>query len=74
MYMSRPALTAAGQFVAVQPGICAWPFQSPTMKPWKPIRPFSTPVSRLSLPCILRPCQLENDAITVMTPASTAGG
>jgi hypothetical protein len=50
MYMSSPAFIAWGQLVLVQPGTWPWAFQSPTTKPSKPIRPFSTSVSRLLLP------------------------
>ena len=59
MYMSRPAITEAGQSVFLHPGICPCPFQSPTTKPPKPMRPLRTSVSRDLLPCILTPCQLE---------------
>ena len=72
--MSRPALNVAAQFSLLQPGICPCPFQSPMTKPSKPMRPFSTSVSRLRLPCIFTPCQLENEAITVIAPASIAAG
>ena len=50
MKRSRPALIACGQFVAEQPGIWPWPFQSPTIRPAKPIRPFKTSVRRVLLP------------------------
>ena len=73
MYMSRPALIEAGQSVARQPRTWPWPFQSPTMKPWKPMRSFSTSVSRPRLPCIFSPFQLLYEAMTDMTPAPTAG-
>ncbi|MCW0448029.1 hypothetical protein NB706_000863 [Xanthomonas sacchari] len=42
--MSRPALMVAGQSVGVQPLTCPWPFQSPTTKPPKCMRPFSASV------------------------------
>ena len=74
MYMSRPAFMACGQSVVVQPGIWPWAFQSSTTKPLKPIRPLSTPVIRLSFPEFLTPFQLENEVMTVSTPASIAGG
>src|SRR5439155_95295 len=41
---SRPALSAAAQLSGVHPGSCAWPFQSPSTRPSKPMRPFSTSV------------------------------
>ena len=73
MYMSRPALIACGQSSLLQPGTWPWPFQSPTTKPWKSMRCFSTSVSRPLLPLIFMPFQLEYEAITVCTPASIAG-
>jgi hypothetical protein len=72
--MSSPALKVAAQSVGVQPGSWPWAFQSPTMKPSKPIRPLSTPVSSDLLPCILAPFQLLYEAIAVIAPAATAGG
>ena len=72
MNMSMPALSAAGQLELEQPSTSAWPFQSPTTKPSKPSRPLRTSVSSSRLPCILRPCHEEKEAITVWTPASVA--
>jgi hypothetical protein len=72
--MSSPAFIACGQLTLVQPATWPWAFQSLTTKPWKPIRPFSTSVSRLLLPVIFWPFQLENEAITVRMPASMLGG
>ncbi len=69
---SIPALKAAGQSALVQPGAWPWAFQSPITRPSKPKRSFSTPVSRLRLTCIFTPRQLENEAMTACTPASTA--
>ncbi len=65
---------AWGQLSTVQPGTCPCAFQSLTMKPWKPMRPFSTSVRSPRLPVIFVPFQLENEAITVCTPAEMAGG
>ncbi|MNL85229.1 hypothetical protein D3C87_2134750 [compost metagenome] len=59
--------------MGVQPATWPWPFQSPTTKPSKPIRPFSTSVNRLLLPCIFSPFQLLNDAMMVRVPALMAG-
>ncbi len=59
MNMSSPALIAAAQLSGWQPGTWAWPFQSPTTKPSKPIRPFSALVSSSLLPWFFTPCQLE---------------
>jgi hypothetical protein len=74
MNMSSPALIAAAQLSLVQPSIWPCAFQSPTTKPLKPIRPFRTSVSRLLLPCIFAPFQLEKLAITLSVPAAIAGG
>ena len=74
MYMSTPALSAAGQRSLLQPGTWPWPVQSPTTKPSKPMRPFRIVVSSGWWPCILVPFQLEYDAITVSAPASIAPG
>ena len=71
--MSRPALAAWAQLVGVQPSTWPWPFQSPTMKPSKPMRSFSTSVSSDLLPCIFWPFQLLNEAMMVMVPALIAG-
>ena len=73
MYMSRPALIACGQLSLVQPSTWPWPFQSPTMKPSKSMRPFSTSVIRPLWPGIFSPFQLENEIMMVCTPASIAG-
>ena len=74
MARSSPALKLAAQSVTVQPATWPWPFQSPTTSPAKPIRPFSTSVSRVGLPWCLTPFQLEKLAITVSAPASIAAG
>ena len=74
MYMSSPAFSAAGQSPTEQPGSCPCAFQSPTTKPSKPIRPLSTSVSKVELAVFFSPFQLEKEAITVMIPASSAGG
>src|SRR3546814_17752093 len=68
--MSSPALIACGQLWLVQPATWPCAFQSLTTKPPNPIRSLSTPVTRLLLPAILTPCQLEKLVITVCTPAS----
>ena len=73
MYMSIPASSACGHESLVQPSTWPWAFQSLTVKPPKPIRSLSTPVIKLLLPVILRPCQLEKLTITVATPFSIAG-
>ncbi|PAV70578.1 hypothetical protein WR25_26048 [Diploscapter pachys] len=70
MNMSRPALIAAGQSSLLHPGTWPCAFQSPIAKPSKPIRCFSTPVSRLVLPVILTPFQLEKLGMTVSAPAA----
>ena len=74
MNMSSPASIAAAQLSLVQPGSWPWLFQSPTTNPSKPMRSFSTPVSRLLLPLILAPFQLEKLAITDCVPAAIAAG
>ena len=73
MNISSPALKAGGHARFEQPSTCPWPFQSPTTKPSKLIRPTSTSVSIAWLPCIFLPWKLLNDAITVCTPARIAG-
>ena len=73
MYMSIPASSACGHEALVQPSTWPCAFQSDTTKPPKSIRSLSTPVSRLWLPVILTPCQLEKLAMTVATPSSIAG-
>ena len=67
--MSRPALKVFAQFVLVQPSTWPWPFQSPTMKPPKPMRSLSTSVIRSRRPCIFWPSMLLNEAITACAPA-----
>ena len=74
MIMSTPATKAGTQFSRLPPGTPAWPFQSLTTKPSKPMRCFSTASSSEALPLILTPFQLENDTITACTPAFSAGG
>ncbi|MNV39578.1 hypothetical protein D3C71_1311630 [compost metagenome] len=64
----------AGQSVVVQPLTCPWPFQSPTTKPPKFMRPFSASVRYGLLPCIFSPLTLLKEAITVCAPAAMAGG
>ena len=72
IYMSSPASSACGQSVAVQSGMSACPFQSPTTKPVKPILSLSTSVSSALCPCRRSPCQDEKLAITDSAPAASA--
>ena len=85
MNTSMPALMARAHRVLEQPGTWAWPFQSPTTSPSKPILPLSTSVRRCLLPWILASCtcpgvgglagassQLLNEGMMLCTPAPIA--